>query len=252
MLERAIRFPRTAPSCNLHEIFAEGQRRPSALAYATTTTGEPMRPAPAVPALRDWPELVAHGRSPRPAGDVRPPQRARRLWRRLRGHPHRRGQPCAGRAGADRTAQPRAPRRHRLRARLGRRRRASCSRSRTPSCARSPASSCPRPARTPSASPSCPPTARATEAVSQIETIAAEEGLTVLGWREVPVAPDLLGATAPAPPCPPSASSSSRDGDERRASPSTARRSCCASAPSARPASTSRRSPPARSSTRAC
>lgn len=34
------------------------------------------------------------------------------------------------------------------------------------------------------------------EAVSRIETIAAEEGLTVLGWREVPVAPELLGATA--------------------------------------------------------
>ncbi|WP_351225562.1 glutamate synthase large subunit [Streptomyces sp. NPDC002133] len=32
--------------------------------------------------------------------------------------------------------------------------------------------------------------------VSRIETLAAEEGLTVLGWREVPVAPDLLGATA--------------------------------------------------------
>ncbi|WP_394434945.1 glutamate synthase large subunit [Streptomyces sp. SGAir0957] len=32
--------------------------------------------------------------------------------------------------------------------------------------------------------------------VSQIETIAGEEGLTVLGWREVPVAPQLLGATA--------------------------------------------------------
>ncbi|MFJ8080533.1 glutamate synthase large subunit [Streptomyces sp. NPDC096205] len=34
------------------------------------------------------------------------------------------------------------------------------------------------------------------DAVSQIETIAAEEDLTVLGWREVPVAPELLGATA--------------------------------------------------------
>src|SRR6266702_7486833 len=46
MLERSIRFPRTAPSCNLHEILhstAEGQRRPYAHAYATTTTGEPMR-----------------------------------------------------------------------------------------------------------------------------------------------------------------------------------------------------------------
>ncbi|MFF1690078.1 MULTISPECIES: glutamate synthase large subunit [unclassified Streptomyces] len=33
-------------------------------------------------------------------------------------------------------------------------------------------------------------------AVSQIETIAAAEGLTLLGWRDVPVAPQLLGATA--------------------------------------------------------
>ncbi|MYW66340.1 glutamate synthase large subunit [Streptomyces sp. SID8379] len=32
--------------------------------------------------------------------------------------------------------------------------------------------------------------------VSQLETIAGEEGLNVLGWREVPVAPQLLGATA--------------------------------------------------------
>ncbi|MGP9021361.1 glutamate synthase large subunit [Streptomyces sp. BR1] len=39
-------------------------------------------------------------------------------------------------------------------------------------------------------------------AVSKIETIAAEEGLDVLGWREVPVTPELLGngarATMPA------------------------------------------------------
>ncbi|MEU5217869.1 glutamate synthase large subunit [Streptomyces sp. NPDC020807] len=34
------------------------------------------------------------------------------------------------------------------------------------------------------------------ETVSRIEAIAAEEGLTVLGWREVPVAPELLGASA--------------------------------------------------------
>ncbi|WP_203697802.1 glutamate synthase large subunit [Streptomyces rubrogriseus] len=34
------------------------------------------------------------------------------------------------------------------------------------------------------------------DAVSRIETIAHEEGLTVLGWREVPVAPQMLGATA--------------------------------------------------------
>ncbi|WP_274557290.1 glutamate synthase large subunit [Streptomyces spiramyceticus] len=40
------------------------------------------------------------------------------------------------------------------------------------------------------------------QAVAQIETIAAEEGLNVLGWREVPVTPSLLGngarATMPA------------------------------------------------------
>ncbi|WP_037604718.1 glutamate synthase large subunit [Streptacidiphilus rugosus] len=33
-------------------------------------------------------------------------------------------------------------------------------------------------------------------AVAAIEAIAAAEGLTVLGWRDVPVTPDLLGATA--------------------------------------------------------
>ncbi|OIJ89066.1 glutamate synthase subunit alpha [Streptomyces colonosanans] len=40
------------------------------------------------------------------------------------------------------------------------------------------------------------PEVGAAEAVAQIETIAADEGLTVLGWRAVPVAPELLGATA--------------------------------------------------------
>ncbi|MFC8461195.1 glutamate synthase large subunit, partial [Streptomyces sp. NPDC057242] len=33
-------------------------------------------------------------------------------------------------------------------------------------------------------------------AVAKIEAVAAEEGLNVLGWREVPVAPELLGASA--------------------------------------------------------
>ncbi|MBA0050388.1 glutamate synthase large subunit [Streptomyces sp. AJS327] len=41
-----------------------------------------------------------------------------------------------------------------------------------------------------------PEPAEADTAVSAIETIAAEEGLRVLGWREVPVAPGLLGAGA--------------------------------------------------------
>ncbi|MQA05711.1 MAG: glutamate synthase large subunit [Streptosporangiales bacterium] len=35
-----------------------------------------------------------------------------------------------------------------------------------------------------------------TEAVATVERICAEEGLRVLGWRDLPVAPDLLGATA--------------------------------------------------------
>ncbi len=34
------------------------------------------------------------------------------------------------------------------------------------------------------------------EARAGLEAIAAEEGLTVLGWREVPTSPDLLGSTA--------------------------------------------------------
>ncbi|HEX5565339.1 MAG TPA: glutamate synthase large subunit, partial [Streptomyces sp.] len=36
----------------------------------------------------------------------------------------------------------------------------------------------------------------AARATARIETIAAEEGLTVLGWRDVPTAPDLLGVAA--------------------------------------------------------
>ncbi len=36
----------------------------------------------------------------------------------------------------------------------------------------------------------------AASAVSRIEELAAEEGLTVLGWRDVPVTPSLLGATS--------------------------------------------------------
>ncbi|MQA76872.1 MAG: glutamate synthase large subunit [Streptosporangiales bacterium] len=36
----------------------------------------------------------------------------------------------------------------------------------------------------------------ADQAVKAVEAICAEEGLRVLGWRDVPVAPDLLGASA--------------------------------------------------------
>ncbi|WP_406370852.1 glutamate synthase large subunit [Streptomyces sp. NBC_01550] len=40
------------------------------------------------------------------------------------------------------------------------------------------------------------PADESTEAVQKLEKIAAEEGLKVLGWREVPVGPDLLGSGA--------------------------------------------------------
>lgn len=46
------------------------------------------------------------------------------------------------------------------------------------------------------------------EAVSRIETIAADEGIDVLGWREVPVAP-RCSVPSRAPRCRSSASSSS-------------------------------------------
>ncbi|WP_328322818.1 glutamate synthase large subunit [Kribbella sp. NBC_00382] len=36
----------------------------------------------------------------------------------------------------------------------------------------------------------------ASKAIARIEELAAEENLTVLGWREMPTTPDLLGATA--------------------------------------------------------
>ncbi len=38
--------------------------------------------------------------------------------------------------------------------------------------------------------------AEVAKAKAQLETLAAEENLTVLGWREVPTTPELLGATA--------------------------------------------------------
>ncbi|MFE7413382.1 glutamate synthase large subunit [Streptomyces laurentii] len=40
------------------------------------------------------------------------------------------------------------------------------------------------------------PAADPAPAAARIETIAAEEGLTVLGWRDVPVSPELLGVSA--------------------------------------------------------
>ena len=54
-----------------------------------------------------------------------------------------------------------------------------------------------RPARTPSASASYPTDVLAAEkARAAIETIAADESLDVVAWRDVPVDPSCLGATA--------------------------------------------------------
>ena len=94
--------------------------------------------------------------------------------------------------------------------------------------------------------------------VAAIEALVAEEGLTTLGWRDVPVEPDVLGATArQVMPVfrqlfvgDPAGSSA--------ASTSIAASTPCASASSTRPARTtaaartSRRCRPAPSSTRAC
>lgn len=68
----------------------------------------------------------------------------------------------------------------------------SCSRSRTHSCAKRSPSSSPRPAAY-AVGIAFLPADDSTEAVRNLEKIAAEEGLKVLGWREVPVTPDILG-----------------------------------------------------------
>ena len=117
-----------------------------------------------------------------------------------------RRRPCTGaaeprhrRAGADRAAQPRAPRRHRRRARHRRRRRASCSRSRTPSCARSPASRCPPPGAYAVGIAFLPADAERARPRPSTRSSGSppRRASTVLGWRDVPVAPELLGADRP-------------------------------------------------------
>ncbi|GHJ38273.1 glutamate synthase [Streptomyces sp. TS71-3] len=51
-------------------------------------------------------------------------------------------------------------------------------------------------AAAPDADPRAAGVDAAAKAVAHIETLAADEGLTVLGWRDVPVAPQMLGTTA--------------------------------------------------------
>ena len=98
------------------------------------------------------------------------------------------------------------------------------------------------------------PTDRADEVAAEIDALAAEEGLRVLGWRELPTDADGadLGPTARS--VMPTirqlfvAGDCGRDRHRRW----SAARSACASAPSTPPTSTSPRCRRARSSTRAC
>ena len=45
--------------------------------------------------------------------------------------------------------------------------------------------------------PSCPPDDAGRVPRARSRTIAAQEGMTVLGWRDVPTVPDLVGPDRP-------------------------------------------------------
>ena len=95
--------------------------------------------------------------------------------------------------------------------------------------------------------------ARRQATAGRIEEIAAEEGLAVLGWRDVPTDPDILGSTARG--VMPTFSQLFVAGAAASGSPAwrwSGWPSACASAPSTRPTSTSRRCPRAPWPTRAC
>ena len=196
----------------------------------------------------------------RPAGrpgPLPPRARARRLRRRLRGHDARQRRARHRRPGPDRAAQPRPPRRHRRRARHRRRRRHPD----------------PDPGRVPARGRRlrrCPPAGAYAVGIAFLPDDDAERArgrgarsrrspprraCGVLGWRDVPdrrptwSAPTARGVHA--------ASSASCSSPPPRGRVVGHRRwsgwpSACASAPSTRPASTSRRCRPAPSSTRAC
>ena len=100
------------------------------------------------------------------------------------------------------------------------------------------------------------PTARAA-ARERIEAIAAEEGLEVLGWREVPVDPDGAGIGATALGCMPHMAqlflaAPERNGTGPAASTSTAGSTRAQARRAGEKASTSRRCPAGPSPTRAC
>ena len=164
-------------------------------------------------------------------------------------------------SGLSSAVQPRPPRRHRTPRPTSATAPASSSRSPTAflrEVVRLRAA--PRPARTPSASPSCPGDAEAeAAAMDAVEKIADDEGLTVLGWRDVPVDDSMIGQLAAdaEPTFRQLFLARPRASRRCRASTSTAAASSPASASSTRwrPAatpSTSRPCRPARSSTRGC
>ena len=111
----------------------------------------------------------------------------------------RRADPRHRRPGPHRPAQPRAPRRHRRRAGHRRRRRHPAPGARRASCARSSTFDLPAAGHYAVGIAFLPDRRRprAAGAARPIEKIAAEEGLTVLGWRDVPDRRlDCVGATA--------------------------------------------------------
>ena len=133
---------------------------------------------------------------PRAQGSVRPRQRARRLRCRLRRGPARPPEPRHRRQGHHRPVQPAAPGRLGLRGEHRRRRRDP------------PPDPGPLPARGRGLRPPrgrrvrhrdrLPAQGRgdADKAVAAIDAIVADEGLRVLGWRDVPTDDSMLGATA--------------------------------------------------------
>ena len=180
--------------------------------------------------------------------------RARRLRRRLRRRPVRAAHPRHGRPGPDRPAQPRPPRRVRRRPGHRRRRRhPDPDPGRVPAGGRAdfalPAGGCY--AAGMAFLPAEP--SAAAQAMATVERIAAEEGLAVLGWREVPHDPTFCGRGARAVmPRLRAAVRGRRHRGRERARPWSGWRSACASAPSTRPALYFPRCPRGRSSTRAC
>ena len=140
--------------------------------------------------------LIQRGSS-RALGSVRPSVRTRRLWRLVRRQHPWRAQPRARADGHRRAVQPGAPRRHRRRGRHRRRRRHPHPGPAPLPAPRSPAFALPAEGAYAVGLAFLPANpVNAEKAQAAIERIVADEGLAVLGWRDVPVDPSCLGASA--------------------------------------------------------